>query len=61
MNPVLKAAAESAQLGWVMGVMTVLFLIVFLGWTIWAWHPANRSRMKQLAAMPLDDEPEIRP
>lgn len=44
-----------------MGLMTILFLVVFLGWALWAWHPANRDRMQRAAAMPLEDEPEIRP
>jgi cbb3-type cytochrome oxidase subunit 3 len=61
MNPVLKAAAESVQFAWVMGLMTILFLVVFLGWALWAWQPANRDRMQRAAAMPLEDEPEIRP
>ena len=55
MNPVFLAAAESARLGWVMGVMTVVFLGVFLGWTWYAWNPANKQLMQDMAAMPLND------
>jgi cbb3-type cytochrome oxidase subunit 3 len=54
-NPVFKAAAASAEYGWVMGVMTVVFLAVFLGWAFWAYHPANRAAMNEAAAMPLSD------
>lgn len=61
MNHVLRAASETAQLGWVMGLMTILFIVVFVCWAVWAWHPANRSRMQRAAAMPLEDEQEIRP
>lgn len=61
MNPVLRAAAESAQFGWLLGIMTVMFFVVFIGWAVWAWHPANRTRMRQLAAMPLEDDREGQP
>jgi cbb3-type cytochrome oxidase subunit 3 len=54
-NPVFRAAAESAQLGWVMGVMTVVFLGVFLAWTWYAWNPDNKQLMQDMAAMPLND------
>jgi cbb3-type cytochrome oxidase subunit 3 len=60
MNPVLTAASASVQFGWVMGIMTGLFFVVFLGWALWAWHPANRERMRRAAAIPLDDDPEAR-
>jgi cbb3-type cytochrome oxidase subunit 3 len=56
MNPAFRAAAESAQLGWVMGAMTVLFLVLFVGWALWAWHPANRDAMNAAAALPLDED-----
>jgi len=55
MNPVFHAAAESARFGWVMGLMTVVFLGVFLGWALWAWNPANKDAMDAAARMPLSD------
>ena len=55
MNPVFHAAAQSAQLGWVMGVMTAVFLGVFLAWAWYAWNPANKAMMNEMAAMPLSD------
>ncbi len=61
MNPVFRAAADSAQLGWLMGAMTIGFLLVFVGWTAWVLHPANRQRMEQAALMPLEDEGDERP
>ena len=30
-----------------MGVMTVLFMVCFLGWTWWAFRAKNRDRMAQ--------------
>ena len=55
MNHVLQAAAEHVQLGWVLGVMTVIFLAWFVGWTIWAFLPSNRARFEKAARMPLTD------
>ncbi len=54
MNP-LKAAATTAAYGWVMGVMTAVFLAVFVGWAWWAWRPANRRAMDEAAMLPLND------
>jgi cbb3-type cytochrome oxidase subunit 3 len=55
MNPVLQAAAEQVRLGWVLGVMTVVFLAWFVGWTVWAFLPRNRARFEEAARMPLTD------
>ena len=55
MNPLLREAAASVQHGWVMGLMTALFLLVFLGWIGWAWAPGRRALMDEYARMPLDD------
>ena len=58
MNHVLHEAAETARLGWIMGVMTVLFLTCFLGWIWWAYRPGNRARMEEDARLPLTgDQP----
>lgn len=55
MNPVLAEAAGSVQLGWLLGLMTIVFLIAFLGWTWWAFAPSRRARMEEYARMPLDE------
>ena len=55
MNPILQAAAERVNLGWLMGLMTVFFLAWFIGWTVWAFHPKNKQRMEDAARMPLSD------
>jgi hypothetical protein len=34
MNPLLQEAAGAIQGGWLMGVMTAVFLAAFLGW-VW--------------------------
>ncbi len=55
MNPIYRQAGETAQHTWVMGMMTVAFLVFFVGWVLWAWAPFNRQLMKDAGAMPLDD------
>lgn len=57
MNPLTHAAAEQVSSGWPMSLVTVVFLGIFLGWTWWAWRPANREYIDQLGRMVLDDEP----
>ncbi|MFQ5536882.1 MAG: cbb3-type cytochrome oxidase subunit 3 [Gemmatimonadota bacterium] len=55
MNPLIKEAAASVQMGWLLGVMTVVFFVVFLGWVWWAYNPRNRERMEEAAMMPFMD------
>jgi cbb3-type cytochrome oxidase subunit 3 len=55
MNHILQAAAENVRLGWVLGVMTVFFLLWFIGWTVWAFAPRNKALMDEVARMPLSD------
>ena len=55
MNPVYTAAADNATLGWLLGGMTVCFLLFFLGWVVWAWLPSNRARLDAAALLPLEN------
>jgi cbb3-type cytochrome oxidase subunit 3 len=55
MNQVIQAAAESVQLGWLMGIMTIFFILWFVGWTWWAFSPRNKEKMEEAARMPLSD------
>jgi cbb3-type cytochrome oxidase subunit 3 len=57
-NPVLKLAAESVSLGWLMGVMTVFFLVSFLGWVWWAYSPQHKAKMDEAALLPFTDGDE---
>jgi len=56
MNAVFHAAAEATTMGWVMGIMTAVFLFFFLGWTWYAYRPGNRKLMAAAALMPLEDD-----
>ena len=55
MNPVLEMAAENVHLGWLMGIMTVFFLVSFLGWVWWAYAPRRKAMMEEVARMPFSD------
>lgn len=55
MNPIFKAASDSAQLGWVMGATTIMFIAFFAVWTWWAYRPANAAKWEAAGMIPLDD------
>ena len=55
MNEVYRTAGETAQLGWVMGLLTVLFLACFVYWAWWAYRSSNRARMEQASRLPFTD------
>lgn len=39
------------------GLLTLLFLLLFLGGSLWIWQPKLNASMQTLAAIPLEDEP----
>ena len=55
MNPLLNEAARSVELGWLLGVMTIFFLVFFLAWVWYAYAPSNKELMDEMAQMPLSD------
>ena len=55
MNPLLHQAAASVSQGWLLGIMTVVFLGGFLFWTWWAWAERNRTRWEEASRLPLND------
>jgi len=56
MNQVLHAGAETAQMGWMLGVTTVVFLTTMIGWGLWAWWPSRSADMEAASLLPLGDE-----
>ncbi len=56
MNPVINEAREAVMLGWLLGGMTLVFLLAFIGWTAWAWWPSRRAAMDEAARMPLEED-----
>ncbi len=55
MNTLLKEAAASVQMGWLLGAMTVVFFVSFVGWIWYAYHPRNRAMMEEISMMPFED------
>jgi cbb3-type cytochrome oxidase subunit 3 len=55
MNPLFNEAAQTVSGMWIMGVMTLAFLVFFVGWAVWAYHPARKDDMDRASMMPFDD------
>lgn len=55
MNPLLNEASASVGMGWLLGVMTVVFFAIFLGWVWYAWSPGNRHIMDEAAQLPFTE------
>lgn len=55
MNPLIREAAGSVQMGWLLGAMTIVFLVAFLGWVWWAYAPSRRDLMRTYASLPFDE------
>lgn len=53
MNTLTRTAAESVQLGWMLGIMTVLFLVFFVAWTVWAYSPKRKAELEEAALLPF--------
>lgn len=56
MNPIFKAAAAATTDGWLLGVMTLFFIAVFVGFFIWAYAPWRRDAMYAASMLPFDDD-----
>lgn len=59
MNELTRAAAESASGGWILGVVTVVFLAVFLIWAWMAYRPKNRGKWEEASRMPFMDGGDV--
>lgn len=60
MNPLFNQAEATVQGGLLLGVMTAVFLLFFIGWALWAYDPNRRDEMNEAAKMPFDDGPQTR-
>jgi cbb3-type cytochrome oxidase subunit 3 len=54
-NPLFAEAAGTVQGTWVMGLMTVVFLVFFLGWVLWAYAPTRKDYFEEAGRMPFTD------
>ncbi len=55
MNTVTRAAAATVESGLLLGVMTALFLVFFIGWVVWAYTPSRREELDAHAHLPFTD------
>jgi cbb3-type cytochrome oxidase subunit 3 len=60
MNPLFNQAEATVQGGLLLGVMTAVFLLFFIGWALWAYDPNRRDEMDEAAQMPFDEAPRTR-
>ena len=58
MNPLLSEAAASVEGGWLLGVMTALFLATFLYWLWYAYAPSHKQRLEAAGKIPFENETE---
>ncbi len=56
MNPVIREAVQSIELGWLLGALTVFFLALFVALVWWTYSPRNRSRMEEASRIPFMDQ-----
>lgn len=41
------------------GVMTVLWMLAFIGIVWWAWHPRTKARFDEAANLPFSEEKSV--
>lgn len=54
MNPLMKEAAASVQMGWLLGAVTILFFASFLYWIWYAYAPSRKQFMDEAALIPFE-------
>ena len=54
MTTLFNSLAAPTDLGWVGGLVTALFLVLFVGWTVWAFWPGHRKLLDAAAHIPFD-------
>ena len=55
MNPLINQAAQTVEGGWLLGVMTAVFLLTFLYWLWYAYAPGHKERMEAAGWLPFED------
>ncbi len=55
---VLQEGARAAPYGWLLGVVTLVFIVAFAGWVWWLFRRTNRKRFDDAAELPLSDGDE---
>lgn len=44
------------DMNWIRGLMTVAWLLAFVGIVWWAYHPSTRARFDAAERLPFDDD-----
>lgn len=44
----------TSDLGWLMGLTTVMFVTCMVGWTVWTFAPSRRQLMDEASRLPLE-------
>ena len=55
MNIVLHQAAGLATQGWLLGLTTVLFKGIFVGWVAWLWSPGRGVELDAVSRRALEE------
>ncbi len=58
MSALFRQAGNTINGGVLMGIMTLAFLIFFIGWALWAYWPSHKEAMREASMMPFDDGEE---
>ncbi len=54
MNTLMREAAASVDMGWLLGGMTLVFFASFLYWTWYAYAPSRKEFMEKAALLPFE-------
>ncbi len=54
MNTLMREAAASVEMGWLLGAMTAVFFLVFLYWVWYAYAPGHKERLDEAALLPFE-------
>ncbi|MEO5810672.1 MAG: cbb3-type cytochrome c oxidase subunit 3 [Rhodanobacter sp.] len=49
---------SDAAWGNLIGVVTIISMLLFIGIWIWAWRKRHRKVFKRMAEIPMEDSPE---
>ena len=54
MNTLMREAADSVAMGWLLGGMTIVFFASFLYWIWYAYAPSRREFMEEASRLPFE-------
>jgi len=53
-NPLMREASNSVELGWLLGLLTVFFFATFIYWIWYAYAPSRKALMEEASRMPFE-------